>query len=154
MSHQMRAKKISYLRCNATMTVCLWRSGNILVNCVISASLGTLIPAFSRSVRPVSSSTHSRTTELCVSPVAGPSARPLVSDAPEGRAVVITSSFCSCSWFIEFKWARTDLDSSGSARLRRRGGRVEPMSGSRKRVEKRTIDGGMRYDFRFASSER
>jgi len=72
-------------------------------------------------------------------------ALPLVSDvSEEGLAVVITSSFCSRSWFAEPELAGAVLESSGIARFRRRGGRIDPMSGSRKRVEKRTIDGGMR----------
>jgi hypothetical protein len=70
------------LLCNAPTITARCIFGNIVVTCVISASLGTRTPVVPCSFLPVSSLTHSRMTE------------PPVSSVPaEGRAVAIISSF-------------------------------------------------------------
>ena len=129
-----------YLRCKTPTTTSLWTSGNMLVNCVISASVGTLRPADGRCALPVNSLTHSLMTE-----VPGAPAVPSTVD-PEGRAVVTTSSASDD--------ACVAIRSSGNARLVRRGAGIEPTRGSRKRDDTLTNQGGSRYVFKLAISER
>jgi len=136
--------------------------GNILVNWLISDSVGTRIPALVRSVLPVNSSTHSLITELLelveLSPTSTlPSVfRNLAVVAcvvDDGLLeVVMTSSFsCVAS---PASGPLAGRESSGNARVERRGGRREPISGSIKRLEKVTADIGIRYALKLAISER
>jgi len=126
------------LLCRAPTMSSLRRSGNMVVTCVISASLGTRMPAAARPVRPVNSSTHSRMTEGPGSP--GAAATSWVSRRSASLGTVETTSMFSCGR----GGTRGPDGSSGSARLDRRGGLVEPMRGSRYREENRRTDGGMR----------
>jgi len=145
------ALSIFGLRCSVRTKWSLCISGNIVVNCVISASLGILMPA--AGDLPVIPSTHSLTTEpplappFCWAPSVGPPR--LAAEAAAGvRAVVMTSSLCG----------RLPLSvstaSSGSARLDRRAGRREPMRGSRYLDAKDATQGGSLYPLRLAKSER
>lgn len=109
---------------------------------LISASLGTRRPAATRSVRPVSSSTHSRITEGPgnPAPVAAFAILPAVVVAvPEIRsspdavgadgAVVMVSVFPLDNADDRGDGRRDPCESSGKARFVRRGGLVDPMSG-------------------------
>lgn len=125
-----------------------WYPGNIEVNCEISPSLGTRKPVAFRSVLPVSSFIHSLITEVPEDAPAAPSASGAACGADAFRAVVITS--LSSSVDVEAGAVR----SSGRARLVRRGARVEPTRGRRKREEMCTAHGGSLYVLRLAISVR
>lgn len=126
----------------------LGRLLNIFVTWLISFSLGTRSPEAARSVRPVNSSTHSRTTDCPGIPAPTASAR-LSGLAGGVTAVVITSSFSSVRRVRPCRWP-----SSGSARFVRRGGLVDPTRGSRKREAKRCNVRGRRKPFRPRASVR
>lgn len=124
--------------------------GNMFAKWVISASVGTRRPTFSRSARPVNSSTHSRITDGARSAVGGAMSLFLGLAACLGvLAVVMTSSFRPVPSLLRSVWA-----SSGSARFDRRGGRREPIKGFNTRSDRRMIDNGSRYELRPARSER
>lgn len=129
------------VRWSALVIKSLDTSGNIAASCVISASLGVRILAGS-SVLPVNSFTHSRTT-LPASP--GDGAFSVGFACTGDRAVVMTSSLTD-SVVVSCR--------SGRARLRRRGGRVDPTRGSRYRVENRMTADETRHFFTLMNSER
>ena len=91
----------------------------MLISCAISASLGTRRPVDALSALPVSSFTHSLTTEA--PDPSSPFTTSGLEDGGAGRAVVIGSA-------SERPGAAR---SSGHTRFVRRGGRVEPTRGNR-----------------------
>ncbi len=141
-----------YLLCKAPTTTSRSMVGNMLVTWIISDSVGTRIPALARSVVPVNSSTHSLITEplVLVTSSPTPGVLPVFRDCVvfgckiDGALleVVITSS--SPSAVNPANRAFGDSESSGKARVERRGARSEPVSGRRKRFDKVTNVGGRR----------
>ena len=126
-----------YLLCNAATITSRGISGNITTSVSISSSSGTRIPLTSaRSLLPVSSFTHSRITDVPLVDSTAADVSLLIPDDRCVRAAVVTISSSSSG--------RGILGGSGNARLVRRGGRVEPMSGSKSRAAIWTKEGGKR----------
>lgn len=123
----------------------------MFVTWLISDSVGTRIPALARSVVPVNSSTHSLITEPLVLVTLFPTStmlpvfRGCIAGCVTGGVlleVVTTSS--SLSAVTPANRAFGDSESSGNARVERRGARNKPTSGRRKRLDKVTSAGGRR----------
>jgi len=124
--------------------------GNMFVTWLISDSVGTRIPALARSVVPVNSSTHSLITEPLVLVTLSPTStmlpvfRGIVGCAMDGVLLEVVTTSSSPSAVTPANRAFGDSESSGNARVERRGARNKPMSGRRKRFDKVMSVGGKR----------
>lgn len=126
-----------YLLCKAPIVASLDISGNIFVSSVISLSGGILTPAVVPSVRPVNPCIQFRT------PAPAAAVARILEFVVPGALAVVTTSSSGGVWLLCLEFVPR-LEVSGKARLLRRGGRLEPKIGWRKRFAKLVVVGPMR----------